>query len=80
MASCAATQSLPVIDGHLAMPDGTPEDFLGWPLDHLIKAAADEEVAGLVAFLASDESTYITGEVIRVEGSMAMRPGPPASP
>lgn len=31
-----------------------------------------EEVAGLVAFLAGDESTYITGEVFRVDGGMAM--------
>ena len=31
-----------------------------------------EEVAGLVLFLASEQSDYITGEVIRIDGGLAM--------
>jgi 3-oxoacyl-[acyl-carrier protein] reductase len=30
------------------------------------------DIASLAAFLASDEAAYITGEVIRVDGGMAM--------
>jgi hypothetical protein len=38
-------QPLRIVDGRLALPVGTPEDFLGWPVDCLVKAAADRVLA-----------------------------------
>jgi 3-oxoacyl-[acyl-carrier protein] reductase len=38
----------------------------------LNKMGEAEEVANAVYFLASDENTYITGQVINVDGGMVM--------
>ena len=38
----------------------------------LIRAGTGEDVANLAAFLASDSSGYITGQVINVDGGLLM--------
>ena len=58
----------------VAEDSGTPEKLLAAlvraiPMRRLGKP---EDVAGLVAFLASDEAAYITGQVVSVSGGLTM--------
>ena len=38
----------------------------------MMRAGTGDDVAGLVAFLASDDATYITGQTINVDGGLIM--------
>ena len=52
------------------LPDGVREVLLaGTPLGRL---GAPEDVAGAVRFLCSDEASFITGEVLLVDGGLGM--------
>ena len=53
-----------------AMPEGTLEEAL--KLVPLARTGKPEEIGYVVAFLASDQAAYITGQVLGVDGGMAM--------
>lgn len=53
-----------------AMPEGAKDKIVtGIPIG---RTGKPEDVAEAVAFLASEQAGYITGEVLRVDGGMAM--------
>jgi 2-keto-3-deoxy-L-fuconate dehydrogenase len=77
-AICPGTIETPSLDGRieeLASASGKPigevrQDFIGrQPIGRLGTAA---EVAGLALFLASEEASYITGQIHLVDGGMAL--------
>jgi 2-keto-3-deoxy-L-fuconate dehydrogenase len=77
-AICPGTIETPSLDGRiedLARATGKPigevrQDFIDrQPIGRLGTAA---EVAGLALFLASDEASYITGQIHLVDGGMAL--------
>lgn len=57
-----------------AMTEALPEEVRKWMLDQVPmgRAGTVDDVAGAVAFLASDDAAYMTGQVIKVDGGMVM--------
>jgi 3-oxoacyl-[acyl-carrier protein] reductase len=58
-----------------ALTDGLPEDLKEAAIEHtpLGRFGEPEEIAAAVAFFASDEAGFITGQVLSVDGGLAMQ-------
>lgn len=53
---------------------GQPESFTGKYIAHtpLRRMAVEDDFRGVIAFLASDASAYVTGQVVRVDGGWSI--------
>jgi len=56
------------------MTDALPEELRAWMLNQVPmgRPGTAEDVAAAVAYLASDDASYMTGQVLRVDGGMVM--------
>lgn len=52
------------------LPDKIKDTIMDWiPMKRF---GSPEEISGMVSFIASDKSTYMTGEIIKIDGGMAI--------
>jgi NAD(P)-dependent dehydrogenase (short-subunit alcohol dehydrogenase family) len=70
-----------VAPGHTATPMNFPEEELsGDPIERPVipigRAAAAEEIAAAIAFLASGDASYATGASLLVDGGLMLASGP----
>ncbi len=65
----------PMNEKRLAEETDNPEELLAmWNSWHALdRMGRPEEVANLIVFLASDESSFITGAIIKVDGGMTVK-------
>lgn len=72
-AVCPAGVSTPLLENWLASSEKPEEARMNQDYSHLLgRTATSEEIASVVAFLASNEASFITGQDIHVEGGAAL--------
>lgn len=72
-AVCPAGVSTPLLENWLASRESPEKARISQDYSHLLgRTATSEEIASVVAFLASNEASFITGQDIHVEGGAAL--------